>query len=147
MSRGDPERPAAAALQRVAVTAPELERARKAYRGALHAARAWRAFSPNPRYHDATYWTLFTTLFTEPRMNRTRLIDRIIEGAGVSRSTAERSIRDARENGLITYEPAGAEVLLDLSDAMFNHCVHYFRDWMDLAKLTHNLGYEDDYTG
>ena len=136
-----------AGAERVTIAGPELERARKAYRGALEAARAWRAFSPNPKYHDSTFWTLFSTLFAEPGMNRTTLIDRIIEGAGVSRSTAERAIREARESGLVCYRHAGAEVLLDLSDAMFNHCVGYFRDWMDQDKLSKKLGFSDDYHG
>ena len=132
---------------RVTIAGPELERARKAYRGALEAGRAWRAFSSNPRYHDSTFWTLFSTLFAEPGMNRTTLIDRIIENAGVSRSTAERAIREARESGLVCYRHAGAEVLLDLSDIMFNHCVGYFRDWMDRDKLSRKLGFDDDYHG
>jgi hypothetical protein len=136
-----------AGAERVTIAGPELERARKAYRGALEAARAWRAFSPNPKYHDSTFWTLFSTLFAEPGMNRTTLIDRIIEGAGVSRSTAERAIREARESGLVCYRHAGTEVLLDLSDAMFNHCVGYFRDWIDQDKLTKKLGVNDDYHG
>jgi hypothetical protein len=129
------------------VPAAQLKRARRAYSGALDAARAWRAFSANPRHHDTTYWTLFALLFVEPGMNRTRLIDRIIEGAGVSRSTAERAIRDARENGFIVGEPAGIEVLFDLSDSMFNHCLGYFLNWMDAAKLSEVLGYSEGHGG
>jgi hypothetical protein len=136
-----------AEARRVAIAGPELERAQRAYRGAIEAARAWRVFSPNPKYHDTTFWTLFSTLFAEPGMNRTTLIDRIMEGAGVSRSTAERAIREARESGLVCYRHVGAEVLLDLSDAMFNHCVGYFREWMDRDKLNKNLGFDDDYRG
>src|SRR5690242_18048654 len=84
---------------RVTVAAAELARARQAYRGALEAARARRAFSPNPKHHDAVYWTLIATLFAEPGMNRTRLVDRIVGEAEVSRSTAERAVREARATG------------------------------------------------
>src|SRR3712207_2898339 len=114
---------AEAGPRRIEVTAAQLKRARPAYSGALGAARAWRAFSPNPKHHDTTYWTLLSSLVVKPGMNRTQLVDRIIDGAGVSRSTAERAIRDARESGLVVSEHAGTEVLFDLSDSMFNHCI------------------------
>jgi hypothetical protein len=130
--------------RRAEVPPAELARARRAYAGSLDAARAWRAFSPDPKHHDTTYWALLTSLFAEPGMNRTRLVDRVIDAAGVSRSTAERAVRDARASGLVDAEPAGAEVLLDLSDRMFDHCLGYFRDWMDAPKLNRALGYAGD---
>src|SRR3954453_7806947 len=117
---------------RVAIVAAELARARRAYRGGLAAARAWRAFSPDPRHHDATYWTLSATLFAEPGTNRTRrvaravgeaggrgrhrtrLVDRLVAEAGVSRSPAEPAVREARPGGLILAERVGPEVRLDL---------------------------------
>ena len=107
--RGDRAADGAAGPGRVGVTAAELARARRAYRGGLEAARAWRAFSPDPRHHDATYWTLIATLFAEPGTNRTRLVDRMVAEAGVSRSTAERAVRDARAAGLIVAARAGGE--------------------------------------
>lgn len=119
----------------------ELERARAAYRGALESARAWRAFTPDTRHHDIAYWTMLTSLFAEPGMNRTRLIGRIVEYAGVSRSTAERTVREGRASGYVVDEPAGREVLYSLSDATFEHCVDYFRDYMDLEKIIEHLGY------
>ncbi len=130
---------AEAGRRRIEVTAAQLKRARQAYSGSLQAARAWRAFSSNPRHHDMIYWTLISSLFAEPGMNRTQLVDRIIDEAGVSRSTAERAIRDARESGLIVGRYAGSEVLLDLSDGIFNHCVNYFEDWMNAAKISRML--------
>jgi hypothetical protein len=132
---------------RGAVTPAELARARRAYRGALEAARAWRAFSPDPRHHDATYWTLIASLFAEPGMNRTRLVDRIVGKAGVSRSTAERAVREARESGLVVDERVGAEVRLDLSERLFGHCVGYFRIWMDAGRLGQALGHGEGYGG
>jgi hypothetical protein len=60
-------------------------------------------------------------------MNRTTLIERVTAGAGVSRSTAERAIRDARESSLVCCRQVGTEVLMDLSQRMFEHCIGYFR--------------------
>ena len=136
---------AEAGPRRIEVTAAQLRRARQAYSGALDAARAWRAFSPNPRHHDTTYWTLLSSLFVKPGMNRTQLVDRIIDGAGVSRSTAERAISDARESGLIVSQQAGTEVLFDLSDSMSNHCINYFQIWMDEAKIVEAFGYKQSH--
>ena len=145
--RGDRAADGTAGPRRVAVTAAELARARRAYRGGLEAARAWRAFSPDPRHHDATYWTLIATLFAEPGTNRTRLVDRIVGEAGVSRSTAERAVREARAGGLIAAEQAGGEVRLVLSDRLFGHCVGYFRAWMDGGRLGAALGHGEGYGG
>ena len=137
----------AAGPGRVAITPAELARARRAYRGGLEAARAWRAFSPDPKHHDAVYWTLIATLFAEPGTNRTRLVDRIVAEAGVSRSTAERAVREARAAGLIVAERAGPEVLMSLSDRLFAHCVEYFRTWMDGGRLGAALGHGEGYGG
>lgn len=120
----------------------ELERARLAYLGAMESARAWRRFSDNPRHHDVTFWTILTALFVEPGMNRMSLIDKIIDFAAVSRSTAERAVREARGQGFIVDRPAGKEVRHYLSDACFEHCLGFFREYMDMAKLLRNLGYD-----
>src|SRR5690348_13938733 len=132
---------------RAPIAAAELARARRAYRGGLAAARAWRAFSPDPRHHDATCWTLIATLFAEPGTNRTRLVDRVVAEAGVSRSTAERAVRDARTAGLIAAGRAGGEVRLVLSGRLFAHCVEYFRTWMDGGRLGAALGHGEGYGG
>src|SRR3954462_7646843 len=105
--RGDRAADGTAGPGPVAVTAAELARARRAYRGGLAAARAWRAFSPEPRHPHADYWTLIAALVGPPGTNRTRLVDRMVADAGVSRSTAERAVRDARAAGLIVAERAG----------------------------------------
>lgn len=131
----------------VSVPAEELERARRAFRGSLESSRAWRSFSPHPRHHDVTYWTLLTTLFAEPEMNRMTLVDRIIEYAGVSRSTAERAIRDARASGFIQDEPAGKEVRYRLSEPLFAHCIEFFRRYMDLEQVLQNLGHRQESQG
>ena len=123
------------------MTGAELERARLAYRGSLEAARAWRAFSPDPRHHDMAYWSLLSSLFAEPEMNRMTLLERIMHYAGVSRSTAERVIREARSSGLILDSPAGKEVHYSLSEPMLRHCTLYFRTHMDQEKLMRTLGY------
>ena len=120
----------------------ELARARVAFRGSLESSRAWRAFTPNTRHHDTTYWTMLSWLFAEPGMNRMTLIDRIIEYAGVSRSTAERAVREARENGYVVDEPAGKEVRYFLSARLFEHCVGFFRSYMDLEKIMRILGHD-----
>ena len=121
--------------------AAELERARVAYRGALEAARAWRAFSPDPRHHDMAYWSLLTSLFADPGLNRMMLLERIMAYAGVSRSTAERVIREARASGFIVDRPAGKEVRYFLAEAMAAHCLDYFRRHMDQEQLMRTLGY------
>jgi hypothetical protein len=131
-------------VERVTVPEPELDRARTAYRGSLESARAWRAFTTNTRHHDTTYWSLLSSLFADPGMNRMTLLDRIIEYAGVSRSTAERTIREARESGYVVDQPSGKEVLYFLSDEMFNHCVNFFRTFMDADRLMKTLGYDKD---
>jgi hypothetical protein len=118
----------------------ELARARSAYRRAIESGGAWRSFSPEPRHHDATYWTLLVSLFVEPGMNRTTLIERVTAGAGVSRSTAERVIRDARDSGLVCHRQVGTEVLMDLSAPMFDHCVAFFRTRMDRDRLGDRIG-------
>ena len=120
----------------------ELARARVAFRGSLESSRAWRAFTPNTRHHDTTYWTMLSWLFAEPGMNRMTLIDRVIEYAGVSRSTAERAVREARVNGYVVDEPAGKEVRYFLSDRLFDHCVGFFRSYMDLEKIMRILGHD-----
>ncbi len=130
--------------QRAEMPEAELDRARTAYRGSLESARAWRAFTTNTKHHDTTYWSMLSSLFADPGMNRMTLIDRIIEYAGVSRSTAERAIREARQSGYVVDQPAGKEVLYYLSDEMFNHCVHFFRKFMDAHQLMRALGYEKD---
>jgi DNA-binding GntR family transcriptional regulator len=82
------------------------------------------------------------SLFAEPGMNRTTLIDRIIEYAGVSRSTAERAIHEARQSGYIVDRREGREVRQFLSDRLFNHCINFFRNYMDLEKIIEKFGYD-----
>ena len=121
--------------------AAELERARAAFRGSLETSRAWRAFTPDTRHHNQTYWSLLSVLFVEPGLNRTTLIERVIAYAAVSRSTAERAIREARGSGYVVDRPAGVEVRFFLSDRLLAHCVRFFREHMDLERLIENLGY------
>jgi hypothetical protein len=121
------------------VTSEELARARRAFRGSLESSRAWRGFSTDPRHHDVTYWTLLTALFIEPGMNRMSLLERVIEFAGVSRSTAERAIREARQQGFIVDEPAGKEVRYRLAEPLFVHCIEFFRNFMDLERILAKL--------
>lgn len=122
------------------ISPAELARARIAFRGSLESSRAWRAFTADTRHHDLTYWSLLCSLFAEPGMNRTSLIERIIEYAGVSRSTAERAIREARDSGYIIDRPAGKEVRYELSRPLFDHCVRFFRNYMDLQRIIKDLG-------
>jgi hypothetical protein len=139
--------PAGAAANQAAVSPAELEWARKAYRRALESDRAWRAFSAEPRHHDATYWTLLVSLFVEPGMNRTTLIERVTAGAGVSRSTAERAIRDARASGLVCHRQVGTEVLMELSERLFAHCLGFFRSRMDQVRFGEGLGEDGGHRG
>ncbi len=124
------------------VSEEELARARIAYRGSQESAKAWRAFTDDSRHHDITYWSMITSLFVEPGLNRTRLIERIMEQAGVSRSTAERAIREGRESGYLVDRPAGKEVRYFLSDRVFNHCLEFFRSWMDVSRVVKRFGYD-----
>ena len=117
----------------------ELERARQTYRGAMEAARGWRAFTKDTRHHDQTYWSLLVTLFIEPGLNRTSLLERVIEHAGVSRSTAERAIREGKEAGYITDRPVGREVRYALSERLEAHCLAYFHDFLDYRPLIDRL--------
>jgi hypothetical protein len=119
----------------------ELARARRAYHGALEAMRAWSAFSPHSRHHGMSYWSLLASLFAEPGLNRTRLSDRIVEYARVSRSTAQRTIRDARHSGHIVDQPSGKAVRYFLAEQMVDHCVLYFRNWLDQEQVEKALGY------
>lgn len=120
----------------------ELARARTAYRGALDSARAWRAFTADTRHHDVTYWSMLCSLFVEPGLNRMTLIEKVIDYAGVSRSTAERAIREARQSGYVVDRPSGKEVRFYLSEPMLKHCVAYFRDYMDIDRIMANFGYK-----
>jgi hypothetical protein len=127
---------------RAGASEEELARARVAYRGSQESAKAWRAFTPNPRHHDITYWSMLTSLFVEPGLNRMTLIERIMEQAGVSRSTAERAIREGRESGYLVDRPAGKEVRYFLSDRTFGHCLEFFRRWMDISRVVERFGYD-----
>jgi hypothetical protein len=129
------------------VAQDELERARRSFRGSMESARAWRGFTDQTRHHDMTYWTLLVTLFVEPGMNRMTLIERIIDFAAVSRSTAERAIREARECGYIVDEPAGKEVRYRLSERLFEHCIEFFRHFMDLERVLKDLDRRREETG
>ncbi len=131
-------RPAA----RAELAGTELVRARRAYRGALEATRAWRAFSPHSRHHSMSYWSLLASLLAEPGLNRTELGDRIIEYTGVSPSTAQRTIRDARQVGHIVDQPSGKAVRYFLAEQMADHCVLYFRNWLDREQVEKALGYQ-----
>lgn len=124
------------------VSEEELARARIAYRGSQESARAWRAFTTNSRHHDITYWSMLTTLFVEPGLNRMTLIERIMEQAAVSRSTAERAIKEGRESGYLVDRPAGKEVRYFLSDKLFDHCLEFFRSWMDVSRVVKRFGYD-----
>jgi DNA-binding transcriptional ArsR family regulator len=124
------------------VPVTELARARVAYRGAQESARAWRAFTPNTRHHDMTYWSLLTSLFVEPGINRMTLIDKIIEFAGVSRSTAERAIREARQSGYVRDEPTGKEVRYYLSRWHFSPLLRVLQELHGSRKGLENLGHK-----
>src|ERR687883_1718142 len=79
----------------------ELERAKYSYDGSLQSARAWRSFFSEPKYQTTTAWTMVALVFVNPGMSRMVLIDRMQRYAGVSRSTAERMITDAKKDGFL----------------------------------------------
>jgi CheY-like chemotaxis protein len=108
----------------------ELECARAAYRGSLEAARAQRAFSPSVRHSDTACWSMLGALFAEPGMNRTMLVGRISQYAGVSRATAERIVSRARATGHIVDQPSGKAVRYFLSQRSFDCCIEYYRKCM-----------------
>jgi hypothetical protein len=66
-----------------------------------------------------------------------------MDNAAVSRSTAERAIREARLNGYVVDRPAGKEVHYYLSERLQAHCLDFFREFMDQKKILKNLGYSD----
>jgi hypothetical protein len=109
----------------------ELARARAAYRASLEALRGWRAISPSARHPDAACRGLLGALFAEPGLHRTALVGRVAECAGVSRSTAERVLRRARDDGHVVDRPAGKRVRYFLSERAFADCLAYFRAYMD----------------
>jgi hypothetical protein len=121
----------------------ELARARAAYRGSLEALRGWRAFSPSARHPDAACWSLLGSLFAEPGLDRTALVGRIAEYAGVSRSTAERVVSRAREGGHVVDRPAGKRVRYFLSERAFGDCLAYFRSYMDRGNVPERPGGAD----
>jgi len=120
-----------APLGRAEVAEADLARARAAYRTSLEALRGWRAISPSARHPDAACRSLLGSLFTEPGLHRSALVGRIAEYAGVSRSTAERVLRRARDGGHVVDRPAGRRVRYFLSDRMFADCLAYLRRCMD----------------
>ncbi len=115
---------------------PELERARAAYRGSLEATRTQRAFLPSVRHEDTACWSMLGSLFVEPGMNRTVLVGRISQYAGVSRATAERVVPRAREGGHIVDQPSGRMVRYFLSQRSFDCCIEYFRKYMEQDKAS-----------
>jgi hypothetical protein len=115
---------------RAAAAEAELARARAAYRASLGALRGWRAFSPSARHPDAACWSLLGSLFAAPDVHRTALVGRIVEYAGVSRSTAERGLRRVRAGGHVVDQPAGKRVRYFLSERAFEGCLAYFKTYM-----------------
>jgi hypothetical protein len=119
------------------VPADELERARFSYDGSLQSARAWRSFFTEPKYQTTTAWTMFALVFVNPGISRTALIDGTQRYAGVSRSTAERMIADARRDGFLVDRDARnpKRTRYFLSRDVYVHCVTFFRKWMDFARI------------
>jgi hypothetical protein len=126
----EPQSATAPSPLRAGIVGAELERARASYRRSLEATRAQRAFSPSARHQDTACWSLLGSLFVEPGMSRATLVGRIIEYAGVSRATAERVVRRAREGGCIVDQPYGKMVRYFLSERAFGSCMEYFRKYM-----------------
>jgi hypothetical protein len=122
--------PTALDLPEADISGADLEHARAAYRGSLEAARAQRAFLPSARHEDTACWSMLGSLFAEPGLNRTELVSRITQYAGVSRATAERVVSRARAGGHIIDQPSGRMVRYYLSDQSFGCCVDYFRKYM-----------------
>ncbi len=132
--RGDSRPPAALNSPGADISGAELERVRAAYRSSLEATRAQRAFLPSARHEDTACWSMMSSLFAEPGMNRTMLIGRITQYAGVSRATAERVVRRAREGGHIVDQPSGRMVRYFLSQRSFDCCLEYFRKYMGRTR-------------
>ena len=72
-----------------------------------------------------------------PGINRTVLIERMQRYAGVSRSTAERMIADARKDGFLLdmEERNPKRSRYYLSRPVYVHCIEFFRNWMDFTKI------------
>jgi hypothetical protein len=122
--------PTALDLSEADISGAELEHARAAYRGSLEAARAQRAFLPSARHEDTACWSMLGSLFAEPGLNRTELVSRISQYAGVSRATAERVVSRARAGGYIVDQPSGRTVRYFLSQQSFDRCIGYYRKYM-----------------
>lgn len=120
----------------------ELTRAKYSYEGSLQSARAWRSFFGEPKYQTTTAWTMFALVFVNPGINRTVLIDRMQRYAGISRSTAERMITDAKKDGFLLDKDAKnpRKSRHYLSRAVYTHCVEFFRNWMDFTKIQRDDG-------
>jgi hypothetical protein len=125
------------ALEYPDVPRDELERAKYSYDGSLQSARAWRSFFSEAKYQTTTAWTMFALVFVNPGINRTVLIDRMQRYAGVSRSTAERMIADARRDGFLLdmEERNPKRSRYYLARAVYVHCIEFFRNWMDFTKI------------
>jgi len=128
--RDDPQPATAPRPPQAGILGAELERARAAYSVSLEATRAQRAFSPSARHQDTACWSMLSSLFAEPGMNRATLVCRIVEYAGVSRATAERVVRRGRDGGHIIDQPSGKMVRYFLSQRSFDCCMEYFRKYM-----------------
>jgi hypothetical protein len=115
----------------------ELERAKYSYDGSLQSARAWRSFFSEPKYQTTTAWTMFALVFVNPGINRTVLIDRMQRYAGVSRSTAERMVADAKRDGFLLdrAEKRSRNSQHYLSRDVYTHCIEFFQNWMDFTKV------------
>ena len=115
----------------------ELDRARYSYDGSLQSARAWRSFFGEPKYQTTTAWTMFALVFVNPGINRTDLIDNMQKYAGISRSTAERMIADAKKDGFLIDkdERNPKRSRYYLSRDVYIHCMDFFRKWMDFTKI------------
>jgi hypothetical protein len=119
------------------VSQDELERAKYSYDGSLQSARAWRSFFSDPKYQTTTAWTMFALVFVNPGLNRTVLIDRMQRYAGISRSTAERMIADAKKDGFLLDkdEKRSNKSRYYLPRAVYIHCIEFFRKWMDFTNI------------
>lgn len=87
------------------------------------------------RFYSVGFTLAFFRVLAEPADTKASLALYLENEAKVSRSTAERMIRDAEEAGHLVAKdnPKGRGKCVYLGDALFNHCVEYVRRRVDVT--------------
>ena len=99
----------------------------------------WLSYFEDTRFYTTAFIIGFLKVFNEPGLKKSELTLYLEVNAKVSRSTAERMLRDAEEAGHLQIEKrvGGNGLATFLSAGLFNHCVHYLTS-RTKASLEHS---------